>query len=574
MRLPVRFSRAVLALCSSVALTTACSSLPMSSDPRALRQFTMDSEEASSLAPQPGREPDLLLRDFYTASARPNQDYEAARAYLAASIQQEWSPSDSVNIVDRLDITPTAVESDTRREFQVNATIIGDLSMGGAYVPDNSRYEAVVVLEQIDGEWRITGLPDGVLFERTELRNHYESVRLFYPSPSLETVVAEQRWIYVPQSSSDTVLISLLLRGPSSLLAPAVRTDGSANGIFNGVVDDGVYSFGGFADATEKQRMAFAAQVVWTLSSASIAGPYSIRFEGTSTELTNLTTDDVANYNSAMTSTTATTVYALRNGSLLRLGSEDATAVDGYLGSSGRIQSVDVRSDSLAAIVQTKSDNQAELAVGQVGDDPTVVVDAETLSRPSFEANADALWTVADGRSVLRLVRSGTEQNTYTRAAVEIDGLDDVEGDISVLRLSYDGVRVAMIINGELYTGVVSRDASGMRRVQQLIRIAPQLGSSTVTVDWQTDGSLLVGTTIADTPVWRVEQDGSSSMALPSGNVIAPVVSVTAANNTMFLTDAVSIRQLSSASTSSESFWREIPGLRGQRAVALSLIHI
>lgn len=569
MRKPARRGRVLLAVVSCAVLAAGCSSLPMNSDPRALREFRVDSDDESLLAPQPGREPDLLLRDFYTASARPSDNYEAARAYLAPSIRDEWLPNHGVRIVDRLDITPMAVDSDARREFQVNATVIGELSAGGTYTPDNSSYETSVVLEQMDGEWRITGVPNGVLFERTELRNHYEAVRLFYPGPELDVVVPEQRWVYVPQSSSASVLLGLLLQGPSPLLSPAVRPTTGSQATFNGMTDDGAYSFGGFAESSEQERRAFAAQVVWTLSSANIGGPYNLSFEGTNAELRGLTTDDVADYNRTMLSTAATPVYALRGGSLLRLTNNEAIPVVGELGNSGRILSADVRSNNEVAVVQSGAHRPMELAIGRASGEPTVAMEADTLSRPSFEADSDAVWAVADGHSVVRLVRSTASRTSYSRTGVKVNGLDEMEGDISVLRLSPDGLRVALIINGELFTGVVTRDPVGARGVAELVRIAPQLGDGSVSVDWQSDGSLLVGTSFSDTPVWRVEQDGSSAVALPSGNVIAPVVGVAAANTMMFLTDAVSIRQLPADGATTESFWREIPGLRGQRAVPL-----
>ena len=45
-----------------------CARLPATSDPHVLRPYTPEMTAAPVLAPKAGREPDLLLRDFYTAS--------------------------------------------------------------------------------------------------------------------------------------------------------------------------------------------------------------------------------------------------------------------------------------------------------------------------------------------------------------------------------------------------------------------------------------------------------------------------------------------------------------------------
>lgn len=117
-----------------------------------------------------------------------------------------------------------------------------------------------------------------------------------------------------------------------------------------------------------------------------------------------------------------------------------------------------------------------------------------------------------------------------------------------------------------MYTGVVQHTTTGERKIVNVHEMATEIGGTALSLDWQPDGSLLVGTSAADTPVWRVEQDGSAVSSLPSGNVTAPVVAVAASGSTLYITDAHATLQLP-ASGSETSFWREVPGLQGQRSV-------
>ena len=82
---------------------------------------------------------------------------------------------------------------------------------------------------------------------------------------------------------------------------------------------------------------------------------------------------------------------------------------------------------------------------------------------------------------------------------------------------------------------------------------------------WLPDGSLLVGTSANQRPVVRVEQDGSSLTALPSGNVGGPVVAVGATADMMYITDSKVLMRMPLPTRDSLN-WREVPGQQGVRA--------
>ena len=135
-----------------------------------------------------------------------------------------------------------------------------------------------------------------------------------------------------------------------------------------------------------------------------------------------------------------------------------------------------------------------------------------------------------------------------------------------MLKLSPTGVRAAMVIGGKVYLAVISRPAAGEKMIANIIDIAPSLDNTVVSVAWQLDGSLVVGTANQDAPIWRVETDGSAVTQLPSGNITAPVVAVAASANTLYVTDARAVLQLPINSPTT-AFWREVPALQGVRAV-------
>lgn len=221
------------------------------------------------------------------------------------------------------------------------------------------------------------------------------------------------------------------------------------------------------------------------------------------------------------------------------------------------------------AAVRKLDERNSQLFMGEIGAGLEESLSARTLSRPSFELAGDAAWTVVDGSRVVRVKLS--EGQRITESEVDTSALDDIDGEISVLRLSSTGARVAMIINGGVYTGVVARSQDGEYRIANVREIYPDIGDSALALDWQQDGSLIVGTASTDSPIWRIEQDGSASTAMASGNVSAPVVALEVSPSAIYLTDSQAMLELPSADTEANqsSFWREVPGVQGRRSAPI-----
>lgn len=566
----IRALRAALAVGVVSALLAGCTALPTDTDPQALRSFEPGQMEDPDLGPRPEREPDLLLRDFYTAAAHPGQQFKAARSFLTPEAADEWDPSTEILVVDRFDLTTQPESTSDRRIFSVRGNVIGQLRTGGSYEPENGAYEATVEMEPVDGEWRISSLPEGVVFERTELRNQFHPQNLYFFDPSNQVLVSDRRWVFSDTGSLDSALISLMMQGPSRILEPGVNDFLPPEATFAGVDDEGTYRFTGFSGMGSEQRIHFAAQLVWTLAAANIPGPYAVAVDGLpiAEGYEQLSIDDFADFNPQIGSTTIAPLYALTDGRVHRVTADSAQPVEGDLGSMGGLESVDITAERTSASVRRDGD-ESVLVLG--GLDPNVSavesLRGSTLTRPTFEYSSTALWTVVDGSTVVRTVRSSAT-GEFVQSEVESSALDGLDGEISVLRLSRTGVHAAMIIGGRVHTGVVTRSGPGERRIMNVQEVAPQLGGTALSLDWQPDGSLLVGTSSPETPVWRVEQDGSAVSSLPSGNVSAPVVAVAASPSTIYLTDSQSVLQRPAVGEDS-GFWREVPGLQGVRSAPI-----
>lgn len=562
---------AVFSTAAVVLFVSGCSTLPSDTGPQVVGTYQRQEDSPGEvIAPQPGDDPDLTLRDFYQASAVPGNDHEVARGFLTDTARGAWDASGDVMVVDSLDIVtaPANKQSskDNERAFTVRGTIIGRLKSGGAYVPENEGYEAVIYMKMQDDRWRVDGLPAGVMMERNEMRNHYAPQSLYFYKQSNDALVPDRRWLYKGGEESESTLITLLMEGPSASIAPATRRAAGENVTYAGYDREQGYQFEGLVDLDAHDRTLFAAQLVWTLSKAGHTGPFKVKADGGDLVegMDSLSVDDFADYNPEESSTALSKLYALNEGNLLEVDDGVAEPVQSTLGSSGDVQSVDVADSGLVAAVRRKSNNDFSLQIGELDGQLQDAVDGPTLARPTFEYNGQAAWTVVDGDRIVRVVRSKTT-GRISKSEVDARSIDDIEGEISVIRLSHSGARVAMVIDGHVYIAAVAQSSSGDKRIVNAREVGPEVSGSALSLDWNMDGSLIVGTSSSQSPVWRIEQDGSSASTMPTGNITAPVVAVASSPTKLFITDSHAMLELPST-VMDETNWREVSGLQGRRS--------
>ncbi|MDO4910269.1 MAG: MtrAB system accessory lipoprotein LpqB [Corynebacterium sp.] len=570
----IRAGAKSMALLAVATLGAACTTIPSDTTPQALRSVSAPTSANDNLAPKPGEDPDLLLRDFFAASAHPTQQHQAARAYLTEEASNRWNDGASTTIVDRIDVNATINATPNQNDantvtYVVRGGVVGNLGNGGVYTPTSGNLEATFVLKKTNGEWRIDQVPSGVIIERTELRSNYTPRELFFLDPTERILVRDRRWVFNQQSNLDSALLSLLVEGPKARMRAGLLTEVPENATFAGS-HDGVYYFTGFASLNADARHKFAAQVIWTLARAGITGPYRIDLDGAPLDSENpdMNVEDVAELNpNALTSGT-TTLYAVRSGQLFDVqGSSADTLVpaNGTLGSSRSIQSVAISGDAAAAVIGNASQGDQTMVMGPINGAVTNVMQARNIGRPTFEPSGNTAWVVVDNHTVVAVSRNNATAD-FAQVNVDTSSLESItNSEITAVRLSPSGTQVAFIIGGHVYIATVSRPDAGERSVTDILDVAPDIGDTALDVDWLPDGGIVVGTSNQETPLWKVEIDGSEVTRMATGNLTAPITSVSISPSTIYVTDArAALRMAINANAENSLFWREVPALAGR----------
>lgn len=551
-----------------VALTVSgCSTMPGSSAPHAIREYTKNTTGAVPQAPSEGQDPESLLQGFFAATAQPNQRHEIARQFLTAEAAQSWDDSTSWLIVNSMQLEQISgsVEEGTLT-YAATGQLVGAMEAGGVYETRTGDWRNEFVLTRHDGNWRINNLPNGVVMEKSSFSQFFTAYELFFLNPERNMLVRDRRWIYNSTSNLGDTLMSLMVTGPRSSLSAGVTSEVPLGAVYTG--GNGSYSFNGFQAISDEAKHRFAAQVVWTLSQAGVPGPYNITIDGQSLSRNGggLTVDDVVDYQPNHTASN-NTVFAVVNGSLVQVIDNHTEPSGGELGLSGRVEAAAVNGDASRIAAVVNDTGRQLLLVGDLKTPKKQVLQAGRILRPCWVSSNNELWTVVDGRKVVRFDANSTADN-LGQSEVDTAALADLPGEITSFQLSYSGVRAAFIMGGKLYTATVATPAAGQRKLTNVAEIGAELGSSAVSLAWQNDAALFVATSNRNSIVWRLQNDGSEAIALPDLNISAPVKAVSAGNGVLYVTDSRALLQLD-ITNQQDASWQEVSGINGIPGVAV-----
>jgi hypothetical protein len=556
--------RRTLAGVAALALLAAgCSGVPTSSKPQVIGPVQGGPQEPATPTntPQPGAEPRTIVQEFLRANVTEPID-RGAHEFLTPEEQRTWSDR-SVTIlagsVENATVSLRTLQGNPPHAvgIKVSGTQIGSLAADGTYSPappgsggSGQLWSYQYGLDPVNGQWRISDAPStGLVVYADEFAQVYRPVRLYFFDQSEQHLVPDVRYIAL-ESPQDVATWELrrLIAGASDGLDAAVQTElpnppADANPSST-ISPDGSMRIevpgSSRLDGDTKKRL--AAQLIMTFANSQPQLALTITDGGVPIDIPDLpsqitkaslqrdpVTADLFTNNDPMP------VFYVDGKHRLVTG-DNGQAVAGPLGMAGRydltsvaVASVKPEDDYYVAATQgTGSKQTFWIGRTQTGLLPTSVPRGP-LTRPSWAAGLAEAW-VANGTDLYRV----SWANTSLPPEVSKVPTALQQGDrIKALRLSPDGSRLAMIVQGpagfaQLFVGAVVRTGQpgddSVRIDSPLPIMPPSYRLSDVA--WSDDMTLwVVGTSDPQQRshgIWSVTVDGAnigphSSAGLPQG---------------------------------------------------------
>lgn len=525
----------LLALCS--VLLAGCANVPLESQPQVVSGERQGQSSGDAIPEPPlNIDPLSLVRAFVGATLKPGQNNAAARAYLDEQGRAGWRPSRNLTIIQDTfgTVYDTGPPPDPNTQVvNVRGIDIGTLDQNSAFVPDySSALLQVKVRKQANNQWRIVDPPAELYATESDFSENYTPVPVSFYSESSATFVPDRRYVVAkPQSGLPGRVMDLLVSGPSTGLAGAVKNLlGEPIEIDTNVksLDDGtlVVPLTGLTGVPDDIRNLIAAQIVLTLQYVTSA---RIRILADGAPLVPNHPDWRQNELPAYGASLSINPQALglmTVGGRLRTLSE-GLPVPGPVGNGAYdVVSAAQSTDGKRLAVVERNGGGVHLRIGDYGHDLALTtLGGSTLTRPTWRPGTGELWTVVDGLSVGRMVLDQNGQ--WTALSVNATDLTQ-QGDLTELRFSRDGARVAAVIKGELWVAsvVVSGDSVSLREPRHL---QPHDLQDVVDVDWVAPDALVAATKSPSQPVVKVTVDGQRLDAFNSSNLTPTVHGVTAA---------------------------------------------
>ncbi|MEA5453113.1 LpqB family beta-propeller domain-containing protein [Sinomonas sp. JGH33] len=458
--------------------------------------------------PQAGAGPQANIEGFFNAGSGYQNDFTVARQFLAPATAVSWKPSQRTLVYrGSASVVPGDRPNTYRFELDVSYSVDQDGIM--TQFPPGTKQSVEVEVAQVDGQWRLSKLPDGTVIPEETFKVLYRPFSIYFFDPDYSVLVPDVRW-FIDNSGVAKSLVSALIAGPAPYLKTAVAT-GFPAGIK--LERESVPIVGNLAQVdltaelrdtsfTDRQRM--RSQLVRTLSAIPSVGGVALR-----TNQTEVAIEDPASGKSPdpiVDPKIPSWQVGIADGGIVQYGSKQTSKIDG-LGSAGTYgpeYPAAAASQHVYAFLGADGKALYSLLPGQ----PARLLDSRQHLSPPSVSPSEWVWTAGPGANgateVVAFKPVGTQAGSdVPHATVSAPWL--VGRVVKSLRVARDGARVLVLseANGQSQLNVagIVRAQDGSPRALTDPLALPMTAKNPELALWVDEATIVVSGTSAADPV-------------------------------------------------------------------------
>lgn len=223
------FSRLIVMVAAVLLVLSGCSSIP-TTGPVGTASADSDGNlvvDGFAVAPpgpskDGGETPGEILQGFITAGTGAADDYSVAREFLTDAAAETWIPTDRVLIYGA---DPNIVPSPEGDTYSIQLEVVGSVDNRGIRTDRASGTTETLTanMEQVDGQWRISAVPNGIIVSEVSFSLLFLSHNLYFYSSGFDFWVPDTRW-FAQKSGLVANVVKAMLEGPAPYLQGAVSS--------------------------------------------------------------------------------------------------------------------------------------------------------------------------------------------------------------------------------------------------------------------------------------------------------------------------------------------------------------
>lgn len=516
-----RSSSVVFALLAVLlVLVPGCSSIPTSGPVGTASADSGDSSLVDTFAftprgPRAGATPQEVLQGFITAGTGAAEDYSVAREFLTDGLGDTWIPTERVVIYGA---DPNVVPGPDGSTYQIQLEVVGSMDARGIRTDKATGTTETLQarLEQVDGQWRISAIPNGIMISNVNFPLLFLPHNLYFYSSTYDYWVPDTRW-FVQKAGIAANVVKAMLAGPAPYLQGAVTSAFPAG---TALARDAVPVLSGVAtvdlsadilqDSSDLNRQQMALQLQQNLGNLNNVNSVSMTV--------NQRPVDLGKESSALVPAQAdpevgNTQVAVFQNELTYFREAQPDAIEGMPSVAAYSPQDPAMSLDLTTIAFLNGDRSALYLTGP-NQEVTEVARGSALTAPSIDPG-EWTWTASaqgGGTAVYALPPGGGASDLLTLA---VPWLDDLH--VSELRISRDGARALMVVRqGDHSRVLISGVVRNVDRVPQTLTTPLEIPvtnpsdsgiAPTVTVDrakWYSEDTVVVLGSSENAPVTPV----------------------------------------------------------------------